>query len=425
MSLYELSDDTVKKILSRLALLGIFIPSHVSDREILYKYKVEEIEGILESKGIDFTWLVEREAITEQGNTPASFPPPRDLEEAVAGPSGVTGPTLRGIDLFPYYRPDAYNESNKGDEFNLGDIGGKSTNIYNRTTLIRLLMAMGYFYFEEQVDSITRLVDWELKYGKLPNGMTPFEFSSHMRTKSYFSAQSRENLVALLKRRLELQGKAITYIFGNIKTEDLTKDMLIFSLINWGTIFVGLNKEETYKEGSLYRGPILPEDDMTAFKGNSVEAIGNRYRRSATFKVATLKLFEGTGIKTRGLDQTVYAIISKSQRFFLVAMLTEYLLQNAKPVGNSKDYLNRDFETVEDINAALQRALNPGSDVEDLGGIDNLNLEQVISLADPYITPDTAKVVLSIIGDIPLNWSVSIFKQMTDYFVKYLLTPTS
>ena len=419
MSVYEVSElndnserKEMKKILSRLALLGIFIPSHVSDKDILDRYDVKELEQTLEDRKIDYSWLLEQEAISERGNI-ESIPPPVDLEQEIAGPYGLTEPYIGGFTLVPNHRRDyPYKESEKGDEFLLANIrwdnfSGENMAVYNRRTLIRLLMAMGYFYFEGDVGSATRLVDWDLKHGQLTSKVPPGTYDRYMRAKSYLSAQLRENLILLFKRRLaSIGGNNAEYVLlKNVPLESMTKDMLIPSLLNADSIFSGLNEREIYREGSLYRGPILPEDDINAFKGDSEEAIGNRYRRSISFKVATLKLFESVGIRTGGFDETVYAIISKSQRFFLIAMLTEYLLQKAKPLARPTTYFDKDFKSV-----------------EDLGGIDNLNLEQMISLADPYITPDTANFVLSIIGDIPLKWNISIFKQITDYFVKYLLT---
>jgi len=62
--------------------------------------------------------------------------------------------------------------------------------------------------------------------------------------------------------------------------------------------------------------------------GYSIDAVGNRYRMSLSFKVPTLKMFEGNSIEIEGLDQSVYAIISRDQALFRYCLMIEYLLQD-------------------------------------------------------------------------------------------------
>jgi len=342
MSVYEVSDlkddaknNEVKKILSRLALARIFISYHVSDDEILKKYgSMEILDRLLKSKNIGYSWLVDQE------NYPSNImSPPEDLEKAVQVSNNITGPTLMGFLSYSSPVKFSYAEANRKKEFVLGQIRGSKTIIYNRTTLIRMLMVFGYFYFEGDVGSATRLVDWELRFNRNEDKMSPAEFSSYMRTKAYLSGQSKDSLMSLLRRKIEMKRDNENDVLKGIPMGNLTKDMLISSIIDYHyDIFRLLGRNEVGQEGSLSleisnenTGNI---DDMGIFKGDSREAIGNRYRRSITFKVPTLKLLEDRKINNGGFDQTVYSVISRNENIFILCMMIEYLLQDIKGIDN-------------------------------------------------------------------------------------------
>jgi len=203
--------------------------------------------------------------------------------------------------------------------------------VYNRQTLLRLLIAFGYLNFSGNIASATRLADWELRFFReYPEGFSKGKIDLY-KFKAYVSSLSRDSLKSLLisKSKLPIY---FNYPLSTTGPVDLLINRVIYGngpgtsndayLTSLGTgnpsedfsVYVDLS-EDVMRE--KYPDP----DDLREVLGK-VE----RYRQAISMGVTALKM-GNRAFRGNYADETVYANIANDDEVYQASMQVEYIMQ--------------------------------------------------------------------------------------------------